>query len=342
MINEQKNARSKIPYKSVEEMENHIDRLTKQVDSGTMKLVDEKKALADISAMQRQKKVFDTFAVQQKGIDDVKAQISDLKKGGDSPEYKALNDRYDEIQAQLNEMKKESDEAYKNISGLRDERTKAQAEQNEKFKRVRAIQDEYHTARRKFRDHENQQRQQRREKYAAEKAAFEAGKRREVAQRKLEEASAPAYHEEVITAENLIRHFDPSSAEAKEATGPSKFAAVAQRTVDGAGLKGTRIMKKKDDEEDYFIGTGGKKKKGSKGGAASSATAAPAAPVGTAKFNLSVDVIESLARIGIDPPVSQSHVPIVITKLKEKIEFWKGDQDRKTKEVSVFLAVAQV
>lgn len=30
--------------------------------------------------------------------------------------------------------------------------------------------------------------------------------------------------------------------------------------------------------------------------------------------------------------MSQAEVPAVVEKIKEKLEFWKGDQDRKTKE----------
>jgi len=326
ILTAQKTARAKLPFKSADEIDDQIERLRKQVDTGTMKLVDERKALDDIKALHRTKKNFDGFAQEQKQIDDLKAQIADIKKSNDSPEAKALNDRYDDIQKQLNDMKKDTDDAFKNINSLRDERTKAQNEQQDKWKKVREIQDTYHQARRAFRDFDSQQRAQRREKAIAERQAYESGKRKEVAQRKLEEASAPAYGEEIVTAENLIRHFDPSAVEAKAESGPSKFAAAASRTVEAAPLKGTRVVSKKENEEDYFAGAS--KKKGKKAKEVTAPT----------KFNISVDVIESLARIGIDPPVSQSHVPIVVTKLKEKVEYWKKDQDRKTKEVRFQLA----
>lgn len=294
-----------------------------------MKLVDEKKALSDISGFHRARKGFAGFAAQEKQIADVKAQISDLKKGSDNPEVKALNDRYDSIQAQLNDMRKDTDAAFKNLNSLRDERTKAQKDQQDKWSRVKEIQDTFHQSRRAWQDYDRQQRNARREKIIAEKQAYESGKRREVAQRKLEEASAPAYHEEILTAEGLIRHFDPSAVDAKATTTTGgKFAASAQRTVEDTAFQGTRVVSKKDNEEDFFAGTGGKKKKGknNKAAAASGDAAAPA------KFNLSYDVIESLARLSVDPPVSASHVPIVITALKEKIAFWKKDQERKTAE----------
>jgi chromosome segregation ATPase len=322
LYNEQKNARARVPYKSEQDIEREIDRLQKQVDTGTMKLVDEKKALADISSLHRAKKSFVGFAQQQKTIDDLKAQIADLKKSGDNPEVKALNDRYDEIQKQLDQIKKEGDEKRESFGNLRDERQKAYQEQSEAWDRIREIKDKYHQARRAYRDYAAELGKQRREKQQAERQAYEAGKRKEIAQRKLEEASAPAYGEEIMTAENLIRHFDPSAAPAKEGPAASKFAAAASRTVDDSEFKGMKLVKK--EEEEYFASSGGKKKKGKKTAATSSSSD---------KFHLSVDVIEQLARIGVDPPTSQSYVPIVITKLKEKLEFWRGDQKRKTEEV---------
>ena len=92
-IAEQKVARGKNPYKSVDEIDQQILRLQKSVDAGTMKIVDEKKALADISQLNRQKKSFAGFDQAQKGIDEVKAQIAELKKTMDDPASRALSDR---------------------------------------------------------------------------------------------------------------------------------------------------------------------------------------------------------------------------------------------------------
>ncbi|MBE7182652.1 MAG: hypothetical protein INR71_15845, partial [Terriglobus roseus] len=155
----------------------------------------------------------------------------------------------------------------------------------------------------------------------------------------LDEASAPAYGDEINTAEGLIRYFDPSSSTAKEATGPSKFAATAQRTVDDSGFKGMKMVssKKKDDDEAYFIGGGGKKK-GRKGGKSESPAPAPATPTEGSKLNLSIGIFEELSKVGVDAPSSQSDVPAVIEKLKEKLAHWKADQDKKTKEVCFHLS----
>lgn len=327
-IAEQKAARSKTPYKSVDEIEREVDRLQKQVDTGTMKLVDEKKALADISQLNRQKKNFAGFDQAQKGIDDVKAQIAELKKSLDDPESKALSDRYTEITTELDKIKAEQDDVFKNLNALRDERTKAHEDQQKKYSSVKEIKDRYYQARRAAVDYEREARRIREEKRRAENDAYHRGKRQEAARQKLEEASAPAYGDQLFRAQNLLAHFDPTSAVKQEASGPSKYAAAATRKVDESGIKGTKLTSKKTEDDNYFIGGGGKKKKG-RGQANGPSSPAPESN----KFNLDIGTIEGLGYVGVDPPLQQSDVPIVIEKLKEKISFWKSDQDRKTKEV---------
>lgn len=331
-IAEQKTARSRVQFKSADEVQKEVDRLQKQVDTGTMKIVDEKKALADISQLNRQKKGFVAFDEAQKGIDDVKTQIAELKKSMDDPESKALSDRYTEITTELDKIKAEQDDVYKNINALRDERTKAHEDQQKKYATVKEIKDRYYQARRAAVDYEKEARRIRDEKRRAENDAYHRGRRQETAKAKLEEASAPAYQDEIRTTQSLLAHFDPSYSQKQEVSGPGKFAATASRTVDDSGMKGTRLSKKGGDDENYFVGGGGKKNKKNRNQQQQNGAASPA-PEG--KFNLDIGTIDSLGKIGVDPPMAQSDVPSVVEKLKEKLEFWKGDQKRKTDEVSI-------
>ncbi|KAH7167609.1 hypothetical protein DER46DRAFT_291229 [Fusarium sp. MPI-SDFR-AT-0072] len=73
-INEQKAAKSKVPFKSLEDLDRQIASLDKQVNSGTMKLVDEKKALSDISSLRKMRKSFGQLDDSQKQIDDLRAK----------------------------------------------------------------------------------------------------------------------------------------------------------------------------------------------------------------------------------------------------------------------------
>ncbi len=325
-LNELKTAKGKVNFKSVEDVDHEIARLQKQVDGGMMKLVDEKKALSEITNLNKARKNFSGFDSQQKAIDDIKAQIAEQKKLLDDPENKALSEKYTALQTELDALKAEQDEAFKNLKELRAETDKARAEQQEKYQARKEIKDAYYQGKRAFQNYEFEARKIRNEKRRQEQVQYAAAKRKEVAGRHLEEASTPAYQDEILSTEGLIRHFDPSALPPKETTTTSKFAASAQRTVDDSGIKGTLVSKKDTEEESYFVGTGGKKgKKGKKGGAA------PAAP---SKFNLNMGIIEELAKVGVDPPSNQEEVPSTVEKLKAKLAHWKEDQDRKTKEVS--------
>lgn len=343
-IAKQKSERGKSAFKSAEDVQREIDRLQKQVDAGTMRIVDEKKALADISQLNRQKRTFAGLDDAQRGIDALKAEISDLRQGLDDPVQRGLSDRYAAIAAELDAIKAEQDDAYKNLSALRDERSRAHEEQQRRYVGVKEIKDRYFAARRAAAEYEKEARRVREEKRRAENEAYHRGRRQEAAQAKLDEAAAPAYQEELRTAASVLAYFDPTSAAAtrqQSAAVPGKFAAQATRTVDAAGIKGTVLRKKGDegDEGNYFVGSGGKKSKQQRqyrGKAESSGGAATGAGEGggASKFNLDMGTIDSLARLGIDPPMSQADVPALVEKLKGKIEFWKGDQERKTKEVS--------
>ncbi|KAH5581261.1 hypothetical protein HBI24_134750 [Parastagonospora nodorum] len=320
-LNELKTSKGKVNFKSVEEVDQEIARLQKQVDGGMMKLVDEKKALSDISNLNKVRKQFSGFDGQQKDIDAIKAKIAEQKKLLDDPEQKALSEKYTALQTELDGLKAEQDEAFKNLKALREETDKARAEQQAKYQARKELKDAYYQQKRAFQEYDFQARKVRNEKRRQEQLQYVAGKRKEVASKRLEEASAPAYQDEIFATEGLIRHFDPSALPPKETAAASKFAASSQRTVDDSGFKGTRIVKKETEEESYFMGSGGKKgKKGKK--------AAPA----ESKFNLNMGVIEELAKVGLDAPASQADVPATVEKLKEKLAFWKGDQDRKTKE----------
>ncbi|KAL9123857.1 MAG: hypothetical protein Q9217_006754 [Psora testacea] len=332
-INEQKIKRSQVPYKSVEDIDREIQRQEKIAESSTAMLVDQKKAIAEQSNLRKQKKAFGTFDEAQRGIDNVKAQITELKKALDNPEAKALSQRYDQVDKELKTIKAEQDEAYKSLHALREEQNKAYSEQKEKYSSMREIKDQYHKARIAYRDYEQEQYRIRQAKQKEERDAYHREKRKKIAEQKLEEASQPAYMDEILTAEGLIGYFDPSSAEAskKSLRGPSGFAAEALRSVDTSSeIKGMKVMRKRDNDDNYFMGTGGKKgKKGKKGSVV--ASPAPGTPP-EGKFNLSIGVIENLAKVNVEPPMSQSGVPAVVEKLKEKRDGWKSEQEKKTKE----------
>lgn len=329
-INEHKSARSRVSYKNVGEIDGAIKRLQDKVESGDMKVVDEKKALAEVSNLNKLRKSFAGFDELQQTIDKLKGEISEQKKKMDNPEQKALSEQFTAINKELDQIKAEQDDVYKNLGSLKTERDKLHSEQQEKYQKVREIKDAYYKNKRAYRDYEQQAFQARKDRQKAERDAYEREKRKRAAEEKLEEASLPAFGDQIRLAKGLIHYFDPASAAAPVDSGPGKLAAQAQRTVDDTGIKGMKVIKK-DDQEDYFAGTGGKKGKKGRKGAANGTSATP--PSSAGKFNLPPSVLSQLSEVNIEPPMSSSDVPSVIEKLKAKLENWEKDQEKQTKSV---------
>ena len=325
-VNEQKSAKAKVPYKTLEEVDRQIETLDRQVNSGSMKLVDEKKALSDISNLRKVRKNFGQFDDAQRQIDELRAKIKEIKDTMEDPEQKALSEQYNTIQAELDAIKAEQDEAYKGLSSLRDERSKLQAEQQDKYTAIRKLKDDYYGQKKAFQAYEREARDKQREKRKAEHDKYVADRKKADAERVLAEASDPAYLEEIRRANSLLLFLDPSH---KVEKGPlmadSGLGAQAQRKVDDADLKGTRLLRKEDREDEYLPAVR-KGKKGKKTGAA----AAPS----TKAFSCPPSVVEDSTFIGVDPPMSSEDVPSVIEKVRAKLDHWKADQEAQTQRVS--------
>ncbi|KAK3306602.1 uncharacterized protein B0T15DRAFT_146652 [Chaetomium strumarium] len=325
-IAEQKAARAKVPYKSVEEIDQKIERLEREVGSGQMKLVDEKKALTEVSSLRKLRKNFSQFDDSQKAIDQLKNQIKEIKDSMEDPESKALSERYSKVQAELDAIKAEQDEVYKNLSALRKERDELRAKQQATYQAVKQLKDTYHTQRKAARAWELQQREKRREREQAERERIAKERKMERAKAMLDEASLPAYTEELRRASSLLRFLDPSyTEEATPLVADKGLAATAQRKVDASAFQGMRALRKEDRVEEYLPAVSKKGKKGKKSPAAAETPAA-------GKYSCPPSVIEDCAFIGVEPPMSATEVPAVAEKVKAKIAHWKADQEEQTKK----------
>ncbi len=323
-ISEQKTAKAKVPYKSVEDVDRQIAHLDSQVNSGTMKLVDERKALTDISSLRKVRKNFGQFDDSQKQIDELRAKIKEIKDTMEDPEQKAMSEQYNKIQAELDSIKAEQDTAYKGLSSLRDERTKLHAEQQETFAAIRKLKDDYYSQKKAAMAYEREARDKARERREAENKRYHLERKKAEAERLLSEASDPAYLEEIRRANNLLAFLDPNqkAAEKTPLLAASGLTAQAQRTVDASGLKGTALKKKEDREDEYFSAVK-KGKKGKKSGASAA----------TKGYSCPPSVVEDCSAMGIDPPMSAEDVPAVIEKVQAKLNSWKADQAAQTQKV---------
>lgn len=119
--------RSKLPYRNASEIQSRITTLNTQVESGTLKLIDEKKALNEISVLRRSTKQVNTIETLEASIAEEKAKVEELRKVLDDPKNKATQARWDELRSEMDQMREEGKKAYEERGGLFDKRNALQA-----------------------------------------------------------------------------------------------------------------------------------------------------------------------------------------------------------------------
>ncbi|KAI9063212.1 hypothetical protein FKP32DRAFT_1592671 [Trametes sanguinea] len=334
-------ARAKIPFKTVAEVDERIRQLEKQVESGNLKLVEEKRALQEISQWKRSRRIVEGFQAEQESIEADRAKADELRKQLDDPEAIAISKRYDEIKAELDELKKESDEAYASRSKLLDERSALQGQLDELYNKKRESAQRFKEANDRFYTKLNEDRARRAERLRAQRQAEEEAKKKEIADRLREEAEIPAFQAQIEDCQTLIDYFSGKSTTAtlssqKPLKAKSDLAGVPKlepRQVEAAP-EGVIVRKKKGEDEDaYFVGGG--KKKGAKKGAAKPSTPAPetnGSESASGQLNVPLPTLTALLSLSIPPPTSSADVSRVIEDLKIKKAWFEANQARVTAE----------
>ena len=300
-----------------------VSQLEKQVESGSLKLVEDKRALQEISQAKRSRRIVEGFQAEQESIEADRAKADELRKQLDDPEAKAASERYDAIKAELDELKKESDEVYANRTKLLDERTALQGQLDELYNRKRESAARYKEANDKFYAKLNEDRARRAERARAQRAEQEEAKKKEIVDRLREEAEAPAFQAQIEDCQTLIDYFSGKSSTATL----SNQKPLAEKS-DVAGVPKLEIRKVEAAPE----GLVARKKKGGKKGGAKPAAEANGAESGSGQLNVPLPTLTALLSLSIPPPTSTADVPRVIEDLKTKKAWFEANQARATAE----------
>ncbi|KAJ3997017.1 hypothetical protein F5050DRAFT_1491607 [Lentinula boryana] len=340
-------AKGKISFKSTAELDAHIKyalrmplyfklklcsyrNLENQVDSGMLKLADEKRALAEITSCKRSRRTLDTFQSEQESIDVDRAAVAELRKQLDDPDFKAVSDRYDKVKQELDELKKEEDVYYANRSKLVEERDSIQAQLTPLYDEKRQSMQTFREANDRFYNKLQEDRARRAERIRAQRASDELQAKQETAQRLREEAESPAYQAQIEDCQTLIDSFSGKSSEngalkstflveKQEVAGVSK---LEIRKVEDVP-EGVVVRKKKGEDSDaYFVGGKGKNKgkKTKTNGSVETAS----------HLNLPFSTLSALLNFSIPPPTSSADIPRVIENLQTKKAWFEANQARQT------------
>ncbi|KAI5124970.1 hypothetical protein M0805_007396 [Coniferiporia weirii] len=332
-------AKSKTQFKSVAEVDAHIKQLEKQVESGSMKLVEEKRALQEISQCKRLRKTVESFQADQESIERDRAAADELRKQLDDPEAKAISERADGIKAELDQLRKDSDQTYTTRNKLFEQRNELKAQMDELYNQKRESALDFRKRNDIYQAKVSEDRARRAERARAQRQADEEAKKKETALRLREEAETPAYQAQIEDCQTLIDYLSGKSGGTIKLSTSSEplvvrgeVAGVPKlelRQVD-EDVAGFVVRKKKgDDDEAYFVG--GKNKKGKKSGAkATPANGDAAAPASSGPLNIPLPTLSALLALSIPPPASPADVPRTIEDLKTKKAWFEANQARVT------------
>ena len=310
------------------------------MESGKLRLGDEKRAIQEISNTRRLRRTVEGFQAEQAAIDSEKEKEEQLRAQLDDPEAKAISDRYEKLKAELDDLRRESDEAFANRNKLYDERNTIQREIDAFWSLRKESHQRYKEANDRYYAKVKEDQAKRTERLRQQKAAEEQQKKLDLVERLREEASSPAYQIEVQDCQTLIDAFSKgttsevpavTSAAERKTTGLAGVPELDIRKVEAP--KDMVLRKKKGEEEEaYFVaGKGKKSKRGPKtSGHNSPALSTPS--TSSSQFHIPLPTLTALLSLSIPPPGSKDEILRVVEDLKTKKAWFVANQELATKE----------
>ena len=310
------------------------------MESGELRLGDEKRAIQEISNTRRLRRTVEGFQAEQDAIDREKEEEEQLRAQLADPEAKAISDRYEKLKAEFDDLKRESDEAFANRNKLFDERNAIQQEVDTLWSLKKESQQRFREAGERYWVKAKEEQARRAERLRQQKAVEEQQKKLDLVERLREEASSPAYQIEIQDCQTLIDAFSKGTTSEV----PVVTSAAEQKAVSLAGVPQLDIRKveaptdvivrkkKGEEEEAYFVaGKGKKSKRGPKtNGRNSPALSTPS--TSNSQFHIPFPTLTALLSLSIPPPGSKDEIPRVVEDLKTKKAWFEANQELATKD----------
>ncbi|WFC96360.1 multicopy suppressor of BFA (Brefeldin A) [Malassezia brasiliensis] len=335
-------AKAKAPFKSQSEIDAQIAQIEAQIESGAMKIVEERKALNEISVLKRSRKSMDALTAQQSEIDGLRAQVDKLRSSLDDPESQAVSRRYDAIKQELDALAKEQEKTVGSRSKLLAQRTAFSKQLDDLYQARRDRLNAYHAENDKYYAKMTAEREKRQEAQRKEREQAEATRQALEDEEIRENAALPAFAREIEDCDVLIRYFSGSTDAAPTATDGGKETngkvptLPEPRQADTSVPEGAVIAPRKGEEENYFVAGAGKKKsakgKKVKGQKLSLNDDEAGAPAASGSLHVPFGMLSALLALSIPPPLNQADLPRVVDNVKLKREYFVSNQARVTKE----------
>ena len=309
------------------------------MESGQLRLGDEKRAIHEISNNHRLRRTVEGFQAEQAAIDCSKEEEEELRAQFEDPEAKAISDHYEKLKAEFDDLKRESDEAFANRSKLFDERNTLQRGVDTLWSLKKESHQRFKDASDRYWVKVKEEQAKRSERLRQQKAAEEQQKKLDLVERLREEASSPAYQIEIQDCQTLIDAFSKgTTSEVPVVTSAAEQKAAGVAGVPQLDIRKVEVptdlvarKKKGEEEEAYFVaGKGKKSKRGPKANGRNSP--ALSTPSTSSSFHIPLSTLTALLSLSIPPPGSKDEIPRVVEDLKTKKAWFEANQELTTKE----------
>ncbi|KAM9897838.1 hypothetical protein OXX69_010115 [Metschnikowia pulcherrima] len=304
-------------FKSAAEIDTRIKYLDDLVGSGSLILAEERRYVKEMSSLRKLRKDFAEVEKHQEAIDKDKAKITELKQALNSVGNKEVQKQFEETQKELDKIYESNKSVYKKRSELIGKRNANSKAKDEKYSEIRQLKADFDAEFTKFKADMAEEQKKRDEELRAEKEAEKSVKLKERAERRLAEASIPAFTQEINEIQSLLTYFDPTYVKPQsnavvEATKPTLESKTNIRLVEMP----TDVIVLKKEQHVFFEGSKSKKtkKKTQK----------------KKNFTVDSDVIQSLTNLSISLPTSSEEIPRTIVTLKETLSALKDKQEEQT------------
>ncbi|KAF1331306.1 hypothetical protein FI667_g4522, partial [Globisporangium splendens] len=320
-VQNQRTLRSALKFSTEEEFDKEIASLRHQQETRSMTLVEEKRIIKEIEALQQQKLQVSKFSDEKGAVDKHNDSIKDIRA-----QQTAKNLEIDAVQEKLSAQKLVLDELYKlneeenkqdKFPVLANERTEIKKKLDEKFTALKEL-------RNAFREENNKYYQnirlvrfkkdlERKKEEEAKKAEYEA----KLADYEKEMAKIHPYQDEIDLSTALISFLENTFAkELKDEEAAKKEAAAASAAP--VELDGLKPLQRKDED---FMSFGGGKKKGKKTGPGKKSKK-------EAKISFPLAQLDAFTSVGVVPPSTVGALSETLTAIKEKKEWFAAQTSR--------------
>ncbi|OMJ21085.1 hypothetical protein AYI69_g5969 [Smittium culicis] len=335
-----KAAQSKQKFNKISDINNQIKKYETQIESGSLRLIDEKKLLNEISTLRRSIKAVEAIEAQQKQIDSHKAELDTISQQLSGTNSAALSNEYNELQAKLDTLKAKHSDERAAIDSLYTERNSFKEKIDALYDQKRAAITQFRTKTNEFYEFQQEDRKLKAESEKAARAKDARDKMLAIAQEQRELAELPAYQDEINNCNTLIAYLQSSfsikgpestlsngdaadkTTSATPALGETKIRAPDTSSNIPEGLK--PIARK---DEEYF--TAQPKKKNQKKKAATPNVPSAATKTGV---KLPLTMLERFSELGLIPPARINQVTDSIKIINELKEEFIKNQDKATAE----------